>query len=238
MESQMHKISLIANLDSKIDELREEYGDLPERIKKHQEKTDKLKAHRDETKKILDEIEDFFKQSRITLEDLKIKEEELSKKQFKVRNNKEFDAITKQIDYIREEHLKITNQIKTESLKKENLSKILSDQTKDFDDANADLDEVKGELDMIESEQNQELQSLLKERAKIAKGIDKPIFTEYERIRTHLNDAAVHLRRNSCTGCFSSVPPQIIVEARNNLDKAFICENCGRMIIPDEADSE
>ncbi len=236
MDSQMHKISLIAELDKKIDDLREEYGDLPERIKKQQEKTDKLKTHLEETKKILKEIEEFFRASYVTIEDLKVKEEDLSKKQFKVRNNKEFDAITKQIDFIREEHSKLTNQIKTENLKKENLTKILASQEKDFEESDADLKDIKNELELIENNQNQELQALLKDRKKIAKTIDSIIMKEYDRIRTHLKDAAVHLRRNSCTGCFSSVPPQIIVEARNNLNKAFICENCGRMIIPDEAD--
>ncbi len=238
MESQMHKLAKLSELDAEIDELKEEYGDLPERIKKKQEKTDKLKALRDETQKIIYEIDEFFRTSKITLEDLKQKEEELSKKQFKVRNNKEFDAITKQIDYIKEEYAKLTNQIKTESLKKENLGTILAGQIKDFEEANTDLQEIKGEMDFIESDQNQELQDLQHKRKKIRKDIDKDIISEYERLREHHPDAAVYLKRGSCTGCFSSVPPQIVVEARNNLDKAYYCENCGRVLIPGEVEPE
>ncbi|MDQ1267270.1 MAG: uncharacterized protein QG635_2424, partial [Bacteroidota bacterium] len=68
----------------------------------------------------------------------------------------------------------------------------------------------------------------------IVKKVDAQNLKDYDRIRKFHGDAAVRVRKNSCSGCFSLIPQQIIVELRNNLNKLYFCENCGRIMYPEE----
>ncbi|HRI30264.1 MAG TPA: C4-type zinc ribbon domain-containing protein, partial [Candidatus Kapabacteria bacterium] len=70
-------------------------------------------------------------------------------------------------------------------------------------------------------------------RTELTTTIQPNILEEYERIRTFHTDAAVKVRRNCCSGCFSAVPPQKLVEMRTKLDLIFTCEHCGRILITD-----
>ncbi|PWG73493.1 hypothetical protein DF186_22790, partial [Enterococcus hirae] len=64
--------------------------------------------------------------------------------------------------------------------------------------------------------------------------LHKDDYHEYKRIRQYHSEAAVPVKRNSCSGCFSAIPPQIIVEMRNDFETMYKCENCGRILIPDD----
>lgn len=234
MESQIHVIAALAYLDERLDELQEEFGDLPQKVKEKEEKANSAKALVDETKGILEEIKKFCSTSKLTLIELKNKEEKLTKQQFNVRNNKEFDAITSEIAHVKEEHKNLSAQLRTEGMKEENLGNILQRQEKDFAEAQAEYLEIKAELDSLSNNQDDEVNGLSAKRNQMAESLDIKVYREYERIRTLHNDAAVQIDRNSCSGCFSAVPPQIVVEVRNNLDKVYFCENCGRILWPEE----
>ncbi len=236
MESQIHSIALLALVDEELDELREEYGDLPEKVREKEKKENELRSVVEETENILEEIRKFVSTSKITLVELKNKEEKLSKQQFQVRNNKEFDAITKEISNIREEHSQLTEQLRTEGVKEENLLNILEEQKNNHNEAVEALEEVKSELEILENDQNEEVNELVEKRRKIADTIKKKFLQEYERIREFHPDAAVQVMKNSCSGCFSAIPPQKIVEIRNNQDQLYFCENCGRILYPEEFD--
>lgn len=234
MENQTEFIAALAIVDSKLDELKEDFGDLPEQVRVRQNSYDAAKKLVNETEGILDEIKKFASSAKVTLVELKDKEDKLTQQQFSVRNNKEFDAISNEIAHLKQEHEKLSNQLRIEGLKQENLSRILESQKEQLERTQIDLQEKEEEVKYLTGEQNEELAALNKKRNKIAKKIDKSFIDEYERIRTQHKDAAVKIKRNSCSGCFSAIPAQLIVEVRNNQDKAFFCESCGRMLLPDE----
>lgn len=236
MESQIERIAYLALIDRDLDELEEEYGDLPQQLKELEDKQNKAQAMVDETRGILNEIKDFCATSKVTLVELKDKEEKLVKQQFLVRNNKEFDAITSEIDHLRKEHESLSDRLRTEGVKQDNLNAILMKQTAELEASNNEVEEKKKEIEHLSSDQNDELIELRKKREVIIQDIDADYLHEYSRVRGHISEAAVFIKRNSCSGCFSAVPPQKIVEIRNNLDKIYYCENCGRMLIPEEVE--
>jgi uncharacterized protein len=232
-----HQINYLASLsfvDRRLDELQEDYGDLPVIVRGKENKVKSLKALVDETTSILQEIKQFCSTSKITLIELKNKEEKLSKQQFLVRNNKEFDAITKEIAHIREEHSRLTDQLRTEGVKEENLMGILAGQQKDLAEADKELAEITVEMEFVASDQNAELKDLLDKRNGIVEYLSKASLLQYDRIRHFHKDAVVKIIRNSCSGCFSSIPPQKIVEIRNDLDNLYCCESCGRILYPED----
>ncbi len=234
MESLIQNLAALSFVDGRLDELREEYGDLPEKQKNAENKAKDTKALAEETEGILKEIRHFCSTSKVTLVELKSKEEKLAKQQFLVRNNREFDAITNEIETIRKEHEMLSDKLRTEGIKEENLGNILKEQQKNYEQAAKDLEEISSEMEIVTSDQNTEFSQLKDKRDEIAGKVKASTLKEYERVRNQYNDAAVSVKKNSCSGCFSAITPQVIVEMRNNMDKVYFCENCGRLLIPEE----
>lgn len=236
MEYQIHKVGKLAFIDERLDELKDEFGDLPAKVKEQEIKVNKLNAMSEETRVLLNEAKSFISTAKITLVELKDKEETLSKQQFMVRNNKEFDSINTEIKFLKEEHEKLLNKMREASLKEENLKTILNSQEKAFIEEKAELDVLEVEIKEMSAAQNSELGDLYTLREKVVKDVEPKLLVTYDRIRSFHSDAAVYIKRNSCTGCFSSIPPQIIVHVRNNIEKIHFCENCARILIPEEVE--
>ena len=212
MSSLATMLATMSDIDSTLDDLKEELGDLPQQVKDAEEYVRAKSKHTEKAENDLKEIESFKINSGNRLLEIKDKEDQLAQQQFNVRNNKEFDAITNEIEMLRDERNKIYDEQRTVGVKEENLRSI--------------LEESKKELD-----HNDEILQHTKKRAEMAHAIAADVLAEYERIRTFHKDAAVKVRKNSCSGCFSKVPPQRIVEMRNKPDAMFLCEHCGRILL-------
>ena len=234
MEPQVYYLASLSIVDQKHDELNEEFGDLPQKVTDLKRRLDEINALVSETQHILKDNKEFAGKSKITLLELKEKEEKLAKQQFKVRNNKEFDAITKEIEHSRSEYSRISEEVRVSAIKEENLKPILEEQKKDAEEVAKELKEQVAELNRITSDQNEEVKELMRVREEMLSHVDAANYEEYKRIRTFHSDAVVKVKKNSCSGCYNNVPPQKIVECRNNLDKLFTCEHCGRIIYPEE----
>ena len=234
MKTPLYYLACLSIIDGKRDELNEEYGDLPEKVSEAKKKVDDIKALIEDTQKIIKEVKQFTKDSKVTIQELKTKEEKLAKQQFLVRNNKEFDAITKEIEHSKSEYTRLTDELRTVGVKEENLQRTLEQQKHDKEIADKEYKEIEEELNVISSDQNEEVKDLIKARETILKNVSKGDYAEYKRIRLFHNDPVVKIKKNSCSGCYSHVPPQKIVEIRNNLDRLYTCEHCGRMLYPEE----
>lgn len=232
MESQIQFIAALSYIDEKLDELHEDFGDLPDMIAEKEKIVQEAKITMEETTNILEEIRKFVAFAKIKLVENKDKEAELSKKQFMVKNNKEFDAITSEIKHLKTEHEELFTKLRVEGLKEENLINILKEQTHQYETENEDLQEMKEEYDGVAEDQESEVKDFKQKREKIIPFIKDEFINEYSRIRETYNDAAVMVRKGSCKGY--KIPPQLLVEIRNNLDKIFIDEHSGRILIPEE----
>ncbi|MFN3194885.1 MAG: zinc ribbon domain-containing protein [Chlorobiota bacterium] len=233
-ESKSQMLALLAIIDRNLDELDEEFGDLPKKVEELNEIAEKNDKTVSETENILKEVKEFCNVSKNTLEDLKVKEEKLSEQQFQVRNNKEFDAITSEIKHVKEETKMLTEKLRQETIKEQNLDRILQEQKDELTKSKILLEEAKKEMDEVQGEQDDEKNEYLESREKLINKLDNETVEKYNRVREYHKDAAVRVRRNSCSGCFSSIPPQIIVEMRSDDDIVYTCENCARILIPEE----
>ncbi|OGU17391.1 MAG: hypothetical protein A2X61_05715 [Ignavibacteria bacterium GWB2_35_12] len=234
MNSQIYKLALLSKIDDELDERKEEFGDLPEKLKNIKIKFEEAKKRLEESEQILSDNKKFAANAKVKLKALKEKEDKLSKQQFLVRNNKEFDAITKEIENIRDEYSKLSTELRTTGIKEENLTAKIDEQKEEVKNVESDYEEAKEEFNTITNDQDEDVKRLVKRRKDTLKKINKEFIKEYNRIRDHTHDAAVRIKRNSCSGCFSSIPPQKIVEIRNDLEMIFTCENCGRILYPED----
>lgn len=234
MSTQNHYFAALALIDQRLDELIEEFGDLPELEKEKQRELINTKVQIDETQALLKEIQKFVSAAKITLVELKEKEEKLTNQQFLVRNNKEFDAISREIDSLKQEHTNLSNKMRSEGIKEENLLRMLEEQQKLYKELDTEIQSIKIEIEELAGEQKEEVRELKKQKELISSKIKIQYLKEYNRIRKNHNDSAVQIKRSSCTGCFNAVPSQRIVEIRNNKDLLYLCENCGRILIADD----
>ncbi len=233
MANDIEVIAKISHIDRILDDFKEEMGDLPELIK---EKEDDVKSARNnvlETEQILNDIREFVKTAKITLVNIKEKEDKLTQQQFLVRNNKEFDAISAEIANLKDEHEKLFAKMRTEGIKEENLMSILEQQKQHHLAMQNELEELSEQHQELAETQHDDIDKFNKIRKMLKLKIDEVLFERYSRIRTRIPDAAVAVKKSSCTGCFRSIPQQIIVEMRNQPERIFQCENCGRLLIPE-----
>lgn len=229
---EIHYIAALSYVDEELDDLLEDYGDLPDQVNAKEKTYNEKRLVLQETEKLIKDIKEFSTKAKTTLVELKDKEEKLTKQQFMVRNNKEFDAITKEIANIQEEHKKLSEHMRTEGVKQENLNRIRETQEKELKEAKTEMEEKQKELDIILNEQDEELKVLRDKRNRIIDKLRPESVKVYEKIREAHKDAAVRIVKGSCAGF--TIPAQLLNEARNNLDTLFYDENTGRILIPEE----
>ncbi len=234
MKYQLNYLASLSFIDQHHDELQEEYGDLPIKVEEARIRTQKLKELVDETKSIIKNNAKFAQDAKITLVELKEKEEKLAKQQFEVKNNKQFDAITQEIEFIQNEYKRIVEELSTNGVKEENLQATLKEQEANYKEAKKELKELEKELNEISDDQNEEVKKILEIRNSYIEKLTPENLELYNRIRKNYEDAVVVVRKNSCTGCYSQIPPQKVVEIRTNLDKIYTCEHCGRILYTDD----
>ena len=217
-------------IDSNIYEIKKVRGALPEEV---QDLEDELIGYNTRQEKYNDEINNLQQD----IEDLTNKisnAKKLIKKyknqQMNVRNNREFDAISKEIE-LQELDSKIfqkksaENEIKIEEIKGEIkvTKKIIKEKTEI-------LKSKRNDLDVLSSESQVEEDKLVKEKTKAAKLVENSLLLGYEKLveRQRNGLAVVKVKRNACGGCFNIVPPQRQTEIKEK-KKIILCEYCGRI---------
>ena len=149
-----------------------------------------------------------------------------------VRNNREFDAITKEIEY---QELEI--ELADKRLKEYNAGikvkkSALADAQAVVAERTVDLNAKKSELDSIEAETAEQVASLEKKAENAKTKIDERLLTAYNRIRRNVHNglAVVTVNRDACGGCYNRIPPQRQADIRQG-KKLIVCEYCGRILV-------
>lgn len=224
----------LQRIDSKIDEINKVKGELPLEV---QDLEDEMAGLRTRLENINAEIEEFntlTKQRRREVDQARIQIGNYKEQQQNVRNNREFDAITKEIEYqeleieLAEKRLKeYTAGVKGKKMQLEEVEAVVAERE-------ADLEAKRAELEGIEAETAPQVAQFGAE-AEAAKGrIDARLLAAYERIRRNVRNglAVVTIKRDACGGCFNRIPPQRQAEIRQG-KKIIICEYCGRILVAD-----
>jgi predicted nucleic acid-binding Zn-ribbon protein len=165
---------------------------------------------------------------------LKERIEKYKVQQFEVKTNKQYDALTREIDQSQERVTKLTKELELlegKAVLAKGDAELL---TPEIEELQKELNDRQKELNAVNKEHEQEELRLIHEREKLVAKLATADYQFYERIR-NANDgkAVVAVKRNSCGGCFNRVTPQRILELRKN-DAIITCERCGRILVSDE----
>lgn len=217
--------------DSQLDNILKIRGDLPEEVS---DLEDEIIGFETRVSKFESEIANLNG----TIDSLKNGQKDSDKlitrykeQQMNVRNNREFDAITKEIE-LQELEMQLADKRIGEAKARIRLVEDDLNTTQSFlNERKEDLKTKKQELEVITSENQEEEKALMVERDKQAAKIEERLLKSYQKIRNNsLNGlAVVTVSRGACGGCFNVVPPQRQADIREH-KKLIVCEHCGRIL--------
>jgi predicted nucleic acid-binding Zn-ribbon protein len=234
LEKKLRTLYALQLIDSHLDELEEMKGDLPGEVKDLEEQH----AHLQEQLSALERTmrESFARRDTTDGEivTLGAKGEKYKAQQLHVKNNKEYDALTKELDFVATTIEKLKKEMDVLE-GKATLARTDSETTKAaIAEIATVLEEKREALGEISKTTEEEELKFQHERQKIVKIITRADLATYEKIRrARKGKAVVPIRRGACGGCFNRVPPQKILELRQN-NKVYACEHCGRILVSDE----
>jgi uncharacterized protein len=224
----------LQRVDSNLDELHELKGDLPHLVEILEKKRQEKDALRTSLEAIVKHA--HVRRNEIDVEIVSTKEkiEKYKEQQFQIKTNKQYDALTREIDTSQERVKTLEKEMETIEGKASLAKTDLEALAPELEELQKELKERQTELDQVNKEHEDEEMKLKHEREKLIVRIDKADVKTYERIRNALGGkAVVGVRRNACGGCFKRVPPQVSVELRKN-SRLMTCENCGRLLVSDD----
>lgn len=236
------KIDALYNLqviDSSIDKIRTIRGELPLEVQELDDEVVGLTSKLDTLNTELSDLETEISNRKNSSKDAKEAIDKYTEQQKNVRNNREFDAISKEIEFQGLEIELNDKKIKEAKFKIESKSTFIEDAKNKAEERAKDLEVKKNDLAKIIEETEEDEAKLIKKSDKAKKAIEDRLVNAYERLRTNAINglAVVSVERDACGGCFNQIPPQrqLDIQARS---KIIVCEHCGRILVEPPVDKK
>ena len=232
VEQKLVALYTLQQVDSKIDEIRAYRGNLPLEIQDIEDEIAGLETRianfKEESKKHQKDISDYK---------IKIKETEALIKKYEdqqnnVRNNREYDSLTKEIEYQQLDNQLSEKRIREITAKDNDVATKVAEAQMRLTELKTSLDEKKEELQSLVEGTEKEEEQLLQRSADCEKLVEDRLLVAYKRIRKNARNglAVVGIFDEACGGCFNRIPPQHQLDICTH-KKIIVCEYCGRILV-------
>ena len=232
MEKKLHLLYKLQQTDSKIDAIYLLRGELPLEVRDLEDEVAGLKTKQAAIQKDIKDIENFIAAKKNEMEECRLAIKKYEQQRNNVRNNREFESISKEIEFQQLEsqlaEKKANDGTKNLVTKKEELG-LIGEEIKGRE---ADLEAKRKELENIEKETEKEVEKLQEESKGYQDQIDNRMLAAYNKVRTNVRNkmAVVTVVRGACGGCFNKIPPQREIDIDESR-KIVVCEYCGRILV-------
>jgi len=225
----------LQQVDLKLDGLLEERGDLPAEVDELEKKITDLKTQIKENDEFLRKAVVRKKEIEKELDELRKRIDKYTDMRVKVKTNREYDALSKQIDNSKEKVQGLHKELEDIQSKETTSSRDVEKLKKEYEGEEEAYSSKKVELEELVSLTHDEEKRYIKEREKHVQKIDRQSFARYEMIRKATKGKAIVpvVRRNACGGCYNVLPPQRLLDLRQ-MERIFTCDHCGRILVPNE----
>jgi uncharacterized protein len=232
VEEKLSSLVRLQKIDSKLDEIQILKGELPMEVKDLEDEIEGLHARQTRVEEEINGIQEFIEQKKEGIKEAQALIKKYEKQSENVKNNREFEAINKEIEMqqleekLCEKHIKdATEEIAEKARQLELAKKAVGSKEANLNAKKAELEKIIGETDKEEKHYN-------KDAAEARSHVDERLITSYDRIRKNYRNglAVVPVERDSCGGCFHAIPPQKQSEIKLR-KKIMVCENCGRILV-------
>lgn len=235
VEEKLASLLNLQKVESKLDEIAILKGELPIEVRDLEDEIQGLHARETRIEEEINGINEFIEQKKALITNSQDLLKKYEKQSDNVKNNREYEAINKEIENqtldmkLAERHIKDANEEIADK------ARILEAAKKNIATKEGNLKVKKGELDKIvaETEKEEKECRAVSEKARVA--VDARLLTSFDRIRKNFRNglAVVSIVRDACGGCFNAIPPQRQSEIRQH-KKIIVCENCGRVLVDEE----
>jgi predicted nucleic acid-binding Zn-ribbon protein len=232
VEDKLKTLYTVQMIDTQIDKLRAVRGELPMEVKDLEDEIEGLKTRQLNIQNGLTEIDEREANLKLRIKESQKLLKKYEEQQMKVKNNREYEAINKEIEVEGLEIQASEKKIKQAGFERTEKNKALETIAEEIENRGKDLKLKQKELKNILEESQIEEDKLIKKRDKAAENVDERLKIAYNRIRENYRNgiAVATIDRDSCSGCFSQIPPQRQLDIKQH-KKIIVCENCGRIII-------
>ncbi len=232
IEDKLNGLLELQQIDSSIDKIRINRGELPLEVQDLEDEVEGLDTRLTKLVDELKELETSISDRKNMIKDAKASIKKYLEQQKNVRNNREFDSISKEIEFQGLEIELAEKKINESKAKISHKEEIIETSRTKLEERSADLDLKKKELADISAETEKEEEKLTKKSDRARKSIEQRLIVAYDRLRNNSKNglAVVSVERDSCGGCFNKIPPQrqLDIQARKKL---IVCEHCGRILV-------
>ncbi|MGM0612251.1 MAG: zinc ribbon domain-containing protein [Bacteroidota bacterium] len=235
VEKKLVALYSLQKIDSKIDSIRMVRGELPLEVQDLEDEIKGLETRLENFENDLEELEKSIEQRRAAIKESRDLIKKYEDQQMNVRNNREYDSISKELEYQNLEIELNEKKIKQSQAEIESKNQAIEEAKAVLDERKKALQEKKDELDDIVNETEKEEQNLIKMSEEHEDTIEDRLLSAYKRIRKNARNglAIVKVERGACGGCFNKIPPQRQLDIKMH-KKIIVCEYCGRILVDDD----
>lgn len=235
VEQKLKALYQLQTMLSKIDEIKTLRGELPLEVQDLEDEIAGLNTRIERLKSEIAELKTSIAGKKVEIEAAKSSVAKYKEQQDNVRNNREYDFLSKEIEFQTLEIELCEKRIREYGEMEEKKKEDISAAQESLEDRTHILAEKKSELDEIISETKQDEEKLRGEAKLLEEKIEPRLLKAFKRIRGNARNGLgiVYVQRNACGGCFNRIPAQRQVEIKMH-KKIIVCEYCGRILIDPE----
>ena len=235
VEEKLKALYKLQIVDSKIDKIQIVRGELPLEVQDLEDEIAGIETRVAKINQDITDLQDEVSNKKNGMKEALASIAKFEEQQKSVRNNREFDAITKEIEFQTLEIELSDKRVKGSAIVIVNKQEVLKENEEILALKQSDLAAKQAELESIIAETALEEEKLQKNSKKSEKVIDDRLLIAYSRIRTSVRNGlgVVSVDRDACGGCFNKIPHQTQLDIATR-KKVTVCEHCGRILVDNE----
>ncbi len=232
VEERLRALYDLQLIDSRIDEIRNVRGELPLEVRDLEDEVAGLNIRLEKLVSNLEVIDNDITSKKNLIEEAKALIKKYSEQQKNVRNNREFNSLTKEVEFQELEIELAEKHIKEFKVQIEQKKEVIAQTKERLKERDNHLKHKKGELDAILAETEKEEQALISKSEDYKQSIEERLVAAYNRIRKNVKNglAVVPIERGASGGSFFTIPPQVQVEIASR-KKVITDEHSGRILV-------
>ncbi|HEY6161970.1 MAG TPA: C4-type zinc ribbon domain-containing protein [Bacteroidia bacterium] len=239
VEEKLIALFQLQSIDSEIDRIKTVRGELPLEVNDLEDIVTGLETRIKKYNDEIEELEQSITDKKNTMKDANALIKKYEGQQSKVRNNREYDSLTKEIEFQTLEIQLSEKRIKEFKAQIQAKKELIEQSEEELKDRNKILKTKRTELEDIIAETQKEEDALVKKSKQAESIIEDRLLSAYKRIRANAKNglAVVTVQRDACGGCFNKIPPQRQLDIRMH-KKIIVCEHCGRILVDPSVDPD
>jgi uncharacterized protein len=232
VEEKLRTLFQLQIINSDVDKIRTLRGELPLEVQDLEDEIVGLETRIDKYKEEVKSLEHSITGKKNEIAKAQAAIGKYKEQQNNVRNNREFDSLSKEIEYQTLEIELCEKRIREFTVQIKDKTTVMDESKKVLDERSKDLDEKKAELEEIIDDTKKEEEDLHNRSKDLESKIEERLLTAFKKIRKNARNglAVVSVERDACGGCFNKIPPQRQLDIKSR-KKIIVCEYCGRILV-------